>query len=308
MAEYSKKKWTRFGIEKSTCRSLTRVFHVAHVRAALDVLRDGKVASQLSVGSRLKKKGIRVVWLSPNKWKKAGGFVYGNVAFEIDWPTLIQGMRFYWVGALDGTRIPTCRILITDRDRDGELLPYDPTEGDGPWWFDGHQHYRNRSCCLQFMLEADVPLDRVSLRFVKHHAYRCKDHSECCDKGHKSRRGGARFLAGACTHGLLGLHPRFWVKENKTPRKALGRAWSELQSVVTRKVATWRGTITATDPEAVPLVREVLAAVSDWRRKDCRDRVARFRSAEDAVEACARLIESDLGLLAGTLSRSDYSA
>jgi hypothetical protein len=152
MSEYAIDDWTPFRVgKKSTrknwtepsCQSLSVVSHVTHIRHAVDVVRDGRVTPQLIYDkSRLNTERILVVWLSPNDWGNAGGFRYGNVAFELKWEDVIAGKRFYWVGAMNYS--PTaCRILITDQDRDAQLKRYDPPAGDGPWWHDAArgEHY-----------------------------------------------------------------------------------------------------------------------------------------------------------------------
>ena len=60
------------------------------------------------VESRLNTERILVTWLSPNDWTNAGGFRYGNIAFELDWPDLVDGMRFYWdrLDAVSSSGVP----------------------------------------------------------------------------------------------------------------------------------------------------------------------------------------------------------
>lgn len=145
MGEYSTDNWTAFKVGKpstkknwveQSCQSLETVSHVTHIHHALNVLRDGQISPQLIYDkSRLNTERILVVWLSPNDWSNAGGFRYGNVAFELDWATLIAGKQLYWIRAMD-YRPPACRVLVTDQNRAGQLSPYIATNGDGPWWHD----------------------------------------------------------------------------------------------------------------------------------------------------------------------------
>ena len=192
MPEYAIDDWTRFTVgtrstkrnwTEPSCQPLTSVSHVTHIRQAFDVLRDGRLLPQLIYDeSRLNTERILVVWLSPNDWSNAGGYRYGNIAFDFDWPRIIAGKRFYWIGAMS-YRPAACRILVTDQNRDKSLLTYDPTAGNGPWWHDvaSNRHYWNGNYCLEFMLEAPMPLDSVhSLRFVTHHPNRCSIAPRSC--------------------------------------------------------------------------------------------------------------------------------
>lgn len=316
MSEYSTDDWTPFRVGKRStkknwtepsCQLLSSVSHVTHVRQALDVLRGGQVTPQLIYDkSRLNTDRILVVWLSPNDWGNAGGFRYGNVALDLKWEDLVAGKRYYWVGAMTYKPV-ACRILITDQNRDGQLKPYDPAAGDGPWWHDvtAGNHYWNGDYCLEFMLEAPVNLDKVqSLRFVTHHPVRCSiDPSSCPDRNQDGQVGGARLLSGACAAGVL--RPLLWLTSEDTPTSALESAWRELRHRISVKIDGPRGAVEASATPAAALARSVLGAVGEWRKDERRELVSLFKTNEDAVEASATLIERALGLAAGTLPRAD---
>jgi hypothetical protein len=76
--------------------------------------------------------------LKPPSQTPPAQYRYGNVSFSLDWRTLIAGKRFYWVEVMPYPKIPACRILITEKNYDGDpdMTPYDPRTGDGPWWYD----------------------------------------------------------------------------------------------------------------------------------------------------------------------------
>lgn len=315
MAETSVDDWTRFTVGKPStkknwvepaCRPLQAVLHVTHIHVALDVLRDGQISPQLIYDkSRLNTDRILVIWLSPNDWGNAGGFRYGNVAFELEWRELIQDKRFYWVGIMD-YKPPACRILVTDQNHDGTLKQYYPKGGDGPWWYDdaSDEHFWNGNYCLEFMFEAPLPLDSVhSLRFVTHHPNRCSiaPHS-CPDRGHDSQRGGARLLAGACAR--RSLRPLLWLDDDDKPTRPLLSAWRELRHLLTPKITTVRGAVGATHPAATALATSIMEAISEWRKDDRRELVALFQSENDAVESSAQLVETALDLSSGTLPRT----
>ena len=116
------------------CQPLTHIYHVTHLAAAHEVFAKGRLRAGLVFDkSKLNTHRILVNWLSPNSW--AYGYRYGNVRFVFSWPDLIEGLRFYWVEAMSyGIKAP--RILATANNYDGLLQPYDPTSGDGPWWYD----------------------------------------------------------------------------------------------------------------------------------------------------------------------------
>lgn len=316
MSEHSTDDWKPFSVGKlstrarwvePSCQPLTSVSHVTHIRYAFDVLRDGQISPQLIYDeSRLNSDRILVVWLSPNDWSNAGGFRYGNIAFTLDWPKLIAGKRLYWVGAMK-YRPRACRILVTDQDRDEKLLPYDPTAGNGPWWHEtsADQHYWNGSYCLELMFEGAIELSSVqSLRFVTHHPQRCSvDPRSCQDRGLDTQLAGARFLAGACVRSLL--RPFLWLTDDETPSRALATAWNEVRHQITRRTPAQRGTIALADSVSAALARSALSAISERRKDDCRELIALFRSEDEAIEACAKLIEADLDVPPGTLERND---
>src|SRR5688572_6170364 len=100
MAEFSQADWTQFQVQgnpnayrawNNQCRGLGTVWHVTHVQTGIEIVRGGQLTPQLIYDeSRLNTERILVVWLSPNDWTNAGGFRYGNVAFQLDWPALIE--------------------------------------------------------------------------------------------------------------------------------------------------------------------------------------------------------------------------
>jgi hypothetical protein len=150
------------------CLPLVSVAHVAHVTTALRIVQEGCLRANLVFDeSKLNTERIRVVWLSPNDW--ARGFRYGSIRFSFGWEPLIAGKRAYWVESI-AYGVAACRILISDRDYDKTLEPYDPQRVRGPWWLapDG-KHYWNGRYCLEIMYEANVTLgdcDQRRLRYT----------------------------------------------------------------------------------------------------------------------------------------------
>jgi hypothetical protein len=306
--------WTRFRVgspstrsnwTEPSCQPLESVSHVTHIHHALDIFRDGRVAPQLIWDeSRLNTDRILVTWLSPNDW--VFGSRYGNIAFELDWSRLADGKRLYWIGAMNYSPM-ACRILITDKDHDGELKVYDPTVGNGPWWWDrsSNVHYWNGNLCLEFMFESQIALDDVeSLRFVNHHQFQCSiSPTTCPDRNLDGQRGGARLLAGACAAGVL--QPSLWLDGDNVPTRALTSAWNELRPLLSIATITERGSLVASSPAAIPLARSILTAISKWQRSDSRELIALFEENDCVVETCASLIETTLNVPANTMRRTE---
>lgn len=192
----SKENWTN-----TDCQPFSKVAHVTHMENALSIIRQGVIRPQLVYDeSILNTQRILVNWTSPNDWYK--GYRYGNVRFDFDWPSLIANKRYYWVEAMDYTP-KACRILITDQnyEADPNLVLYDPTAGDGPWWWkqDEDIHYRNGEYCLEVMLEFELTIsDSRTIDFVKHHpSFCCVNPSSCAERGSTAQKAAARFIAGA---------------------------------------------------------------------------------------------------------------
>ena len=315
MSEVSQEDWTPYSVGKRStrknwvnadCQRLSIVSHVTHVGQALEVLRAGCIRPQLIYDkSRLNTKRVLVVWLSPNDWSGAGGFRYGNVAFDLDWATLVENKRLYWIGAMP-YKPKACRILLTEKDRDEKLKPYLPGNGDGPWWGDQDQekHYWNGHYCLEFMLEDEIPISAVSqMRFVGHHSHRCSISTvNCPDRGHDGGHGAARLLAGACDRHLLSQCPELWLDDDK-PKQCLTYAWERLHDRLCKGIKEWDGLVAAGTERATAVARAGMGALCDLSVSDRKNLFALFNSPEAVVEACASVIEKDFDLKAGTLQR-----
>ncbi|MCC6444121.1 MAG: hypothetical protein IT210_11795 [Armatimonadetes bacterium] len=137
----------------------------------MNIIRAGKIKAGLVYDqSKLNTERIHVAWLSPNFWNH--GFRYGNVAFEYDWKSLLEGKRAYWVEAIRSYRPPACRILLTGENFDSILAPYNPSDKNGPWWHDSSedQHFWDGDFCLELMIDHDLTVDQAQeVKFVAHH-------------------------------------------------------------------------------------------------------------------------------------------
>lgn len=297
---------TRPNHENGDCRRLSTVYHVTHVRHALEVIRDGKILPRLiSDESRLNTKRILVIWLSPNRWHY--GSRYGNVAFGFKWDSLIKGRNCYWVGCMPYSP-PACRILITDKDRSGDLKVYDPTAGTGPWWHDQDtgEHYWNGELCLEVMLEeTGLSIEKTfGMEFVKHHPDFCSvDRSSCGDLGQSDDVGGARFISGLCSEQLMeseygvifGL--AFQEEDRVKPVPALERAWNALViDIMRRQKNDYSGPITANHKASGAMARAYLGAFSKKFPKDTKALAGQFASEGDLIESCGVVMDRNFGL------------
>ena len=194
--------WKKFAIGQPGTwgrRTLTDVYHVTHVEPALRVLDDGVIKADLVYDeSKLNTERIRVVWVSPNDWLAAGGFRYGNVRLVFDWDSLVSNKQFYWVESM-AYGINAARILVSDKDHSYSLKSYDPTQGDGPWWFDQTTltHYWNGEITLEIMIERDLDLTEcTAINFADHHARMCCiDPNSCPSLGVKGYSAKTRMWA-----------------------------------------------------------------------------------------------------------------
>lgn len=310
MAEQSQKSWKKYAVgshaKHSDCQSLDRVLHVTHVHSALAAIRERKLSPRLIYDeSRLNTERVLVSWLSPNHW--GPGFRYGNIAFSLDWSSLAEGMKWYWVGVMRYSP-QACRILITDQDHP-ELLPYDPFKRDGPWWCSKKtgKHYWNGEYCLEFMLEDSISFSDVAkLEFVDHHRYQCSiSAGSCPDRGHDASTGAARLLAGAADRGLLTNADGLWIDAKSKPKESLRYAWPNLRAKISFGMKErWTGSLDGGCPQAKAVARAAMGNFCDLNNADRKEMLSLFDARESAIEAMATLIEEDLDIKSNTLSRS----
>jgi hypothetical protein len=193
------------------CCPLDKVHHTCHVGDAFRMLEDGKIRSSLIWDeSRLNNTRTCVSWLSPNHW--SDGSLYGNIEFHFDWRELVEGKNFFWVEVIKKYRPHAFRILITDKEKLGDLEPYPVESGGGPLFFDrpSNEWYANGRFTGEFMLDEDLPLRRCTgIGFCNHHGKICrKEKSACKDLDLPSNRAGALFLSKAISQALLDKSPR----------------------------------------------------------------------------------------------------
>lgn len=283
------------------CQPFETISHTSHVPSALSILERGEIRPYLVFDeSKLNDQRILVSWLSPNHWSI--GFRYGNIRFEFDFKSLIENKRFYWVESV-AYRIPACRILVTDKDYDEDLEPYDPTSKGGPWWHDtaNDQHYYNGRHCLEFMFECPISMKNIrTVDFVSHHSEFCSVHranpKSCKERGFSAAQGGAMFIARAVASGvsLKQLSPYF-IRDNGRPNFMLDSAFDELLGRVSRKVS-FDGNLKVESEEAPAVAQAVCWAYSFHQTDAAKKLVSLFTTEDDCSAALAMLVSEAVDL------------
>jgi hypothetical protein len=277
---------TRPNWTETACQPFDEVTHVTHISNALAIIPQGTILPRLiDDESILNTRRLLVNWVSPNHWSP--GYRYGNVAFELDWSSIVKGKSLYWVEVMP-YNTPACRILVTDNDydSDSEMTPYDPTAGDGPWWFDVSEktHYRNGNVCLEFMLEFEISIDACKqIGFVKHHdSGCCIDASSCPDKGMGHQEAAGRFLAGI-------ISERVDTTELIIDDRSVRGGWADWLMNFPQKGFQGPFGVSAKDDAAPALARAVAGAYYRRRKKDFENLGTLF-SDRSALESSIRAL------------------
>lgn len=283
------------------CQELRTVSHVTHIPTARRIMEDGSLRADLVFDeSKLNTERIRVVWLSPNDWTSAGGFRYGNVRFQYDWKSLVQGKKYYWVESI-AYGITACRVLVTTKDYSRMLEPYDPCAGDGPWWLDSKgNHHWNGKHCLEIMFEEDIRLAEAhKVDFVDHHPRFCNiDHKPCEYKGKSVTMAGPAFLAllGSQKFSLSLDALREPTSGIQGPNSAFKAAFVGLDLTIRylTVISTW-GSLASTDQSAPLIARAVLHSLSPPSNlNDAAVLAGLFKDRDELLLAIAALLDTAL--------------
>lgn len=291
----TRKNWT-----EPSCQPCTEVSHVSHVEAALKIVGEKKIRQGLVFDeSMLNTERVLVTWVSPNSW--VNGFRYGNVRFTYEFADLIEGKNFYWVEAMTAYSPTACRILITSADRSASLPIYDPSRGDGPWWFDSSSdsHYINGNYCLEFMVEDDLKVRKATrVDFVQHHGEWCSVHrtspKDCNEIGLSNGKGGARFLMLAASRGvnLSPLRESLIEEDGELSHQvqnALGWVAHKFQKL------NYSAKVTASSDTGKAVARAVLNALAIGQKDEADLLASMFRSEDLLIKALATVIGESLG-------------
>jgi hypothetical protein len=274
---------------------------VAHVDVAVNIVRENKIKPGLVFDkSSLNESRILVAWLSPNTWN--AGYRYGSVKFDFGFRKLVEGKRAYWVEVIDYSPA-ACRILITEKDHSATLQLYDPTLGDGPWWFDKNENkdYYNGKYCLEFMFEHEIELpDLDLLSFVAHHPTACsmrrEPHYVCKEKG---------LVAGKCAAGFLGkivanavdlsLISERLIDDAGKVNNYFSHGLLYLAKQMT-KGFLFTGLLESTSDDAVSIGRAAMNAVAIEHRAEAAILAKLFKSEDDLLRVVAHLVGNSLGV------------
>jgi hypothetical protein len=289
-----KLEWIEYNVRNSgSSFPLERIYHVSHINTALNIVSDSKIKASLVYDeSKLNIKRILVCWLSPNDWAGAGGFRYGNIRFTFDWEKICEDMYSYWVEVID-YKIPACRILLSDQKHTRRLERYDPTTGDGPWWYnkEKNEHYWNGNYCLEIMVERDIRISEVvKVDFVRHHPRYCCLSSNCDEMDWSSYMGGAFFIAGMVGQDIYHRLPVFYesaddsIEVDYSFERSCMSIWHSFD-----QIERFKGSIISKHNAAKPLARAVLNAYA-FNVDDVIPLASLFKSKKSLVYSCAKLI------------------
>lgn len=316
MPDVVKGDWTDYEVEGTGkkdgsnhhCRPFTTVTHAAHLRQAVNIVREGRVrADPINDISLLAKTRLPVVFTSSFVW--GTGSRYGCIAFHYDIDKLIEGKHIYWAEVVTKYKYPACRFLITENRYDDHVLfrPYDPEEDDGPWWKSkkSGRHYQNmQTACVEFMIDDDLPLHHCQkTEFVSHSGTSCcenKGHPPNCSEFGKPRNYvGARFVGQLLGDRLSPWRTRMTVKEGKrvVPSEDLQGAWRAFREQLwSRNADEFKGEIRLKDPAVPGIARAIFSAFGHEDREEMKSLCRLFCSPESAMTACARLLQEAFDL------------
>jgi len=294
MPETNTSSWSNFAVGKpgnnysQTCKPLETIYHVSHIESALSIIKQGKLKAGLIYDdSYLNSRRILVTWFSPNDWYY--GSIYGNIRFQFDWKKLIEDRHYYWIGTMEGYHPTAIRILLSKNDYKSKLKPYNPIRGDGPWWHNkaNDKHFWNGNYTLEIMLEDDVSLrDALKVDFIDHHKDICTIKPNCPDHYPDRNDAAALFLAGS-----ISQHP----PTIEIPQiEGISSAISNLCLSIIRKSPS--GRLLASSQESTAIIRAFMAASYFGRKEESKVFWNMFKSNNEFLNACKRLIETLPGL------------
>ncbi|SKA33023.1 hypothetical protein SAMN04488128_103752 [Chitinophaga eiseniae] len=293
--------------QNEDCQSLEKVYHVAHLRNAVRIVEDGKIKQGLIYDkSKLNTSRVLVVWLSPNRWYN--GSRYGNISFEFDFTELVAGKKYYWVEVMKEYTPHASRILITSEDFDSILTPYDPTQGDGPWFYDteSNSHYWNGKYCLEFMFSRDLPLDiSQDVSFIDHHRTYCnmKDHV-CADQSMPKEDVNARFIAYLIA-GTDAIDTRLFTRKSLRGSAPAEAFQSGMEHIVQlgarpRKEKRW-GELLAVDDLAIVTAKAALLFLYQDKKIEFKKMVRQFANIDEFIGCLKAIVIEKFGVDKPTL-------
>ena len=283
------------------CAPFDTVSHVSHLEPALKIMQDKRIRAGLVFDeSVLNTERILVSWTSPNYWTP--GFRYGNVRFQFGWAEKVREKKYYWVESM-AYGVKACRILITTNTHE-KLAPYDPTHGDGPWWFDTDSgtHYFNGDYCLEFMFEHDLACDEeVRVDFVKHHERNCstvpKNPESCPQLGMSDTDASSMFVAGMLGRAVQVTPLWFSHDHGEDVPYQINRAWTFLQPrLASPRYGEYEGEMTGASDGTVAVARAICNAFYLGENEEASALRTMFADKESFTEGLGRLLAQHLGI------------
>jgi hypothetical protein len=268
------------------------------LESAARAISDGAIRSGLIFDtSKLNRDRIQVVWLSPNNW--SDGSRYGNVDFSFNWNNLISGKKYYWVESI-AYSVKAARILVTDNNYNGKLLPYDPAAGDGPWWFDkaGNTHYWNGNHCLEIMYEGDLPIESADkISFVDHHPRFCNIAGSRCPNCGLTRDKANGILLSLAVARRFDVSKLKWVSSG-IPNDELNNAFYRVKRDLTKdsKSVEFDKDVSFDESISLSIGRAILIAYSFGDHDEIKALMKLMPSLEKVTTNCAKVIASMFSL------------
>ena len=293
--------WNRYSFKIADGCSLSTVYHVAHLPAAKRILDDGCLRGGLVYDeSKLNKSRTCVTWLSANEW--TWGSIYGNIQFAFDWGAIVKNRKVYWVEAMTDYSPDAYRFLLTERDmsRSPYVVEYDPTEEKGPVRIRDGKWYRHRDYTSEFMLEADISLEKCKeLNFISHNKRYCQlDGSSCRYKEDHPVQTAARVLAFVLGYDNKGTdHLVLTQKQDGTsvPNLEAKQGINGIWRALANRKTYFRGRIKRRRSRKA-ILRGALALYAAEQDQASKDLVALLHSQDVFEKALCDIIEEKFGI------------
>jgi hypothetical protein len=305
-----KKPWVKYQIGKPSpipnwvnpdCQQLKRVRHICHLNDALRIVEDGGIRSSLIWDeSCLNNTRTLVSWVSPNTWSQS---IYGHISFEFEWLPLIEGKHFYWVEVIPWYSPPAYRILITENDYSRcesiGLRLYNPSQGDGPLYFDGESWWWNGDFTAEFMLDVDLSLDYCfKIDFVSHRGDKCKNFGRnCADKSLSNQEIGGIFLANLVGRRITNVNELLIDREKNRFTFSAEGALADFHHGKPSFFKHFNSSVGAKSPSEVEsIVRSILLAYGCRNDSLANSLASLIESEEIYQKAIENIIEAHFGL------------
>lgn len=175
--------WISHRITADNKQELHEVSHVTHIEAALRILKDQNIYTDIITETDiLKEDRIMACWFAPNFWYH--GSRYGQVSFVFPADILLKSKRLYWVEK-QAYMTTACRFLVTQNNYDDhiQLKRYRPKTDNGPLRLINGKYHWNKDISLQLIVDDVISIDLASrIDLIKHHPEFCCLPTECTNE------------------------------------------------------------------------------------------------------------------------------